>query len=340
MPYTVTGIKLAGLAAAVPRQVYSVNEYPFFTDREKEDFIKHVGVEQKRFSNGQYTSADLCFFAAKELLGKLDWSPDSVGALVLVTQTPDYLLPASSVIIQKKLGLNRNIPCFDVNLGCSGWVYGLSVVASLMKTLQIKNALLLTGETSIIAKFEDKATFPLMGDAGCATALEISNTAEPLYFDLNSDGAGSSAIIAPHSGAKHYSESLEKGHYKHSVTLNSEEVLKFCLQTMAPSITAFLNYAHAQPNEIDYFVLHQANKIINESVRKKLGLPTAKVPYSLKYFGNTSSASIPLTMVTQLQSVLVQKKLKLLCSGFGVGFSWANLMVYTESVVCPTLIEV
>src|SRR5688572_18765722 len=165
------GIDLCGLAACVPKNKFTTSEYEHLTEQEKKDFIKHVGVEHKRYSTGKHTAADLCFHAAQKLIADLKWEPSEIGLLILVTQTPDYTMPASSILLQNRLGLKKNTLAFDINLGCSGWVYGLSIAAGLMRALNIEKSLLLTGETSVITDYKDKSTFPLMGDAGTATAL-------------------------------------------------------------------------------------------------------------------------------------------------------------------------
>ncbi|MES2619863.1 MAG: ketoacyl-ACP synthase III [Bacteroidota bacterium] len=305
---------------------------------EKKDFIKHVGVEYKRYSNGKFTTADLCFAAAQKLIEELNWSPSEIGLVILVTQTPDYTLPASSILLQNRLGLNKNIIAFDINLGCSGWVYGLSVAAGLMKSLKIDKGLLLTGETSVIAEYKNKTTFPLMGDAGTATALLNSDNSK-MSFDLNTNGAGYDAIIAHNSGARFFSASNAGNIYNHYVSLDSQRVLEFCLFEVVPSVKSLMDSNAIALTDIDYFIFHQANKIINENLRKKLGVPSEKFPYSLREFSNTSSASIPLTIVTQLANEIKSKKLTMLCSGFGVGLSWGSVILKTEKVVCPELIE-
>lgn len=332
------GIDLRGLAACVPKNKFAITEYEHFNEQEKKDFIKHVGVEYKRYSKGEHTTADLCFSAAQKLIAELKWETNEIGLLILVTQTPDYTLPASSILLQNRLGLNKNTIAFDINLGCSGWVYGLSVAAGLMQALKIEKGLLLTGETSVIAEYNNRATFPLMGDAGTATALVNSENCK-MHFELNTNGAGHDAIIAHNSGARFFSDSTEGDTYNHYVSLDSQKVLEFCLREVVPSVKGLMESTEMGVHDIDYFIFHQANKIINESLRKKLGIPSEKFPYSLKEFANTSSASIPLTIVTQVADEIRNKKLTMLCSGFGVGLSWGSVILRTENVVCPELIE-
>lgn len=337
--HNIKGVNVCGMSACVPQEKFPVSQYEYFSEQEKNDFIKHVGVESKRFSKGKHTAADLCFESAKKLLAELQWNASEVELLILVTQTPDYTLPASSVILQDRLGFSKKTITFDINLGCSGWVYGLSVAAGLMSSMKLCKAILLTGETSIISDYKDKSTFPLMGDAGTSTALELKGS-ESMIFDLNTNGSGYKAIIAPNSGTRYIKDSTQDDVYNHFVLLNSQQVLEFCLREVVPTVQSLMDNNSLTVNNIDYFVFHQANRIINESLRKKLGVPSEKFPYSLKEFANTSSASVPLTIVSQIADEIRSKKLSLLCSGFGVGLSWGSVLLKTENVICPELVEI
>lgn len=334
-------IAIAGMSACVPSKTSFTADYPFFSETEKRDFVKHVGVQSKRYSEGKLTTADLCYEAAEKIISELNWKKEEIGLVILVTQTADYLMPATSILLQNKLGLSKATAAFDINLGCSGWVYGLSVVGSLMQSLKISKALLLAGETSVLAEFSDKTSFPLLGDAGTATALTYAEANNEMCFNLMSDGSGFDAIIAPESGARYLSlREISNRQMNYTANLNGQKVLEFCLREIIPSINSLLNFSHTKTEAIDYFVFHQANRIINEGLRKRLGVSSEKFPYSIQKFGNTSSASIPLTMVTQLKNELTAQPLSLLCSGFGVGLSWGSVLIKTDKIVCADLIEI
>lgn len=338
---TLQQVSLAGISACVPSGIMTTMEYEHFSVQDAKDFAKHVGIYAKRHSFNKLTTSDLCLSAAEKLLAELRWQKDEIGLLLLVTQTPDYLLPATANILQHKLQLSKDTLAFDINLGCSGWVYGLSVAGSMMRALGIDKALLLTGETSVLADPEDKAVFPLMGDAGTATALTRSENAPDCFFLFQTEGSGFDAIIAPESGSRYLAiKNQQSGKVTYRARLDSGKVTEFCLKKVAPSIRALLETIDIRTEKVDYFIFHQANKIINENIRKKLNIPMGKLPYSITQFGNTSSASIPLTMVTQLNNDLCEKKLQLLCSGFGTGLSIGNVLLQTERLICPDLIEI
>lgn len=334
-----SNVRIVGIGAAVPQKKLLSSKVPFNSSTAKNQFIRQIGVTEKRFSQNRLTTGDLCFSAAKEMLCELEWDPSSIGIVVLVTQSSDLLMPATAILLQEKLGLPTSCLAFDINLGCSGWVYGLSVVSSLMETLKINRGLLLAGETAVLASENDASYFPLMGDAGTATALELATDTEPMTFQFYSDGSRFETIHAPNSGSRHFANGGTENTMKYQAKMDADEVLRFCLRDVVPNIHYFLKQTRVEIQQINYFVFHQANKLITEAMRKKLNIPEEKFPYSIGQFGNTSSASIPLTIVTQLRDQMVYKQ-TLLCAGFGVGLSMAHVLLHVENVLCLPLIEV
>lgn len=347
---SIDGIKLSGIAASVPKNIESNRDYPFSSEKEKELFIKTVGIENRRVAPVGLTASDLCKIAAEELIDKLSINKNEIKVLVFISQTPDYLIPPTSTILQDKLNLPKDCIALDINLGCSGYVYGLFVVSSLMRTMRAQKGLLLVGDvsTSCLSN-EDKSTAPIFSDAGSATLLEASGDEDKIYFNLQNDGSGFEAISIPDGGMRNPFKDLslevkdiEKGIRRNATHLIMQgmEVFNFSLREVAPNIKALLKEVEMGSEGIDYYILHQANKLMNESIRKKLGIETEKLPLSLKNFGNTSSASIPITMVTELGDKLRNENLKLVLSGFGVGLSWGSVVVETNKITCLPLIEV
>lgn len=347
---SIDGIRLSGLAASVPKDIQSNRDYPFSTDRERELFIKTVGIEQRRVAPIGLTASDLCYEAADKLFTELGIDRKEIKVLVFVSQTPDYLIPPTSTILQDRLGLPNDCMSIDINLGCSGYVYGLFVASSLMKSLGASKALLLVGDVSTSClSSEDKSTAPIFSDGGSATILEKGGEAEVMHFNLQNDGSGFRAISIPDGGMKSPFSSaslemrqLDKGIKRNATHLIMEglEVFNFSQREVVPNIKALLEGISQQARAFDYFVFHQANRLLNEAIRKKLGLEPNQVPYSLKEFGNTSSASIPVTMVTQIREALEQKKLNLVLSGFGVGLSWGSVSLKTDKITCLPLLEI
>lgn len=347
---SIDGIKLSGLAASVPKDIQSNRDYPFSTEREKELFIKTVGIEERRVAPVGLTASDLCFEAAEQLIDKLGCPREEIKVLVFVSQTPDYLIPPTSTILQDRLGLQKDCIALDINLGCSGYVYGLFMVASFMKSLSAKKGLLLVGDVSTSClSSEDKSTAPIFSDAGSATLLEKTDSSEIMHFNLKNDGSGYEAISIPDGGMRNpfteaslKVEDLEKGIKRNATHLimRGLEVFNFSQREVVPNVNELIEALSQNTEAYDYFVFHQANRLLNEAIRKKLGLSPEQVPYSLKHFGNTSSASIPITLVTEIREALEQKNLNLVLSGFGVGLSWGSVNLKTEKLTCLPLLEI
>ncbi|MBS1647501.1 MAG: ketoacyl-ACP synthase III [Bacteroidetes bacterium] len=343
-------VSIKGIAACVPKEKIRTADYPYFSEAEKDLFIKNVGIKERRVAPSNIATSDMCFFAAEKLIQKLQWNKDEISCLVFVSQSPDYFLPATSILLQHRLALNKNTMAFDVNLGCSGYIYGLQLLSTLVATGQIKKALLLVGDKSTLSThIEDKSTYPLFGDAGSATAIEFDEKAHPIYFNLQSDGSGEDAIKILDGGARNSVrpdtfniQEIEPGikRSRRHLQLQGVDVFNFALREVAPNINQLLPFSHVEKEKIDFFVFHQANKLMNESVRKKLKIELEKTPYSIDEFGNTSSASIPLTMITRLKNQLENKKNTMLLSGFGVGYSWASCILTVNNPICCDLIEI
>ena len=348
--FPVPGIRISGIASAVPRTEYHNRNYEHITEKERELFIKTVGVERRRVAPRGMTTSDLCESAAKKLIDELRWSPGEIEILIFISQSRDYIIPATAGILQDKLGLPKSCMAYDISLGCSGYVYGLSVMGSQMVTAGIKKGLLMVGDVSTQTTGErDKSTFPLFGDGGTVTALELDPSAPSMMFNLQTDGKGYKAIIIPDGGIRNlvtpesfveekFAEGVERDRLK--IALDGMEVFQFSLREVPPNIRALMEKTGKSLEEVDYFVLHQANKLMNESIRKKLGIPAEKCPYSIGDYGNTSSASIPLTINHALREPLENGRVSMVLSGFGVGLSWGSVYVETDLIACPEIIEI
>ena len=266
-----------------------------------------------------------------------------------MTQTPDYHLPTTSPLLQKRLGLSENCLALDISLGCSGYVYGLSVISSLLSHGNIKKGLLLSGDTILkTCSKNDKTTYPLFGDAGSATALEFQETGK-LLFNLKTDGNGSNVIKIESGGFRNpvnpdsFKEiKIDEGISRNKLQLILEgmDVFTFGISKAPANIKELAEHFKLNLENIDYFIFHQANKFMNEKIRKKLNIPAGKVPYSIERFGNTSCATIPLTMVTEMRDKLQNNALSHIACGFGVGLSWGSVYFETDKIVVPDLVEI
>ena len=346
--FKIENVQVSGLAVGVTKQVEENRLFPLFDDEAYKNFVTTTGVERKRKADPAVCTSDLCLAAAEKLILDLNWNKDDISFLIFVSQSADYILPATSPIIQDRLGLSKDCYTLDISLGCSGWVYGMSVIASLISAFKKGKGLLLAGDASSLCAFTDQSTYPLFGAGGTVTALEYAENVAPLLFGMNSDGSGYKAIIINDGGGRNpvtpsSFEPVVRGEGVVSnnlqLVLDGMDVFAFGIKRAPESVNKLIEEFNLDKEQIDYFFFHQANLFMNEQIRKKLKLPAEKVPYSLKDFGNTSSASIPLTMITQLKSELETKRLSHIACGFGVGLSWGSVYFNTDKIVVSPLVE-
>ena len=344
--FSVENVRFAGVVSAVPTNVINNIENKLFSDRdEAEKFISITGIASKRHVDPEVCTSDLCIKAAEKLLEQLNWDKEEIQVLVMVTQTPDYVVPNTAIIVQDRLGLSKDTICFDVPLGCSGYVYGLSVLSQFLQSGQLTKGLLLVGDTlSRQCSKLDKSTYPLFGDAGSATALEFSK-GKVMDFNLWSDGSGYKDIIVPDGGYRNpFSEkSLEMkltddGSQRSGINtyMNGTNVFSFGIGTVTQELKKFIEKFSIKKETIKYFYFHQANRFMNDMIRKKMKISLEQVPYSLDKFGNTSSATIPVTITSQNEKF---KNTEVIMCGFGVGLSIGIVRLYLEENIINELIE-
>jgi 3-oxoacyl-[acyl-carrier-protein] synthase-3 len=259
-------------------------------------------------------------------------------------------MPATSFLLQDRLGLKNSCIAFDVNIGCSGFIYGLSVIYGLMQNAGINKAMLLDGETrSKVYSPKDRNTAFIFGDAGTATLIERKAEFGDSFFSLNSDGSRAHLIKINAGGYRNPSsiETLKEKVVDEYGNIRSDEhgymlggdVFNFVVREVPVDFKNTLNFARIEKEEIDFFVFHQANKFINDFLAKKLKIPFEKIPSTISKFGNTSSVSIPLTMISELKEELNTPK-TILLSAFGVGLSWATAIIHTHECIVSSIVEV
>lgn len=341
-------IKVAGISAGVPKKkIDNLHfERQISADYDNAQFVEVTGVRERRYDDN-LTTSDLCFKAAKQLLSDLEWRADEIDAIIMVSQRLDYILPATACIIQDRLGCSKECYAEDIQLGCSGWVYGMSNIAALMQNGDIKKALLCCGDARD-HYLDERLYDPLFGYAGTVTALQYSEGSKGLRCHFGTDGSGFDAIIVPEGGARNpftietlkiVKETDGKEHHGLTCLMKGMDVFSFGISTAPKSIKRLSEKFGFDYQAADYFVFHQANKKMNAMINKKLKLHEDKVPMCMDEFGNTSSSSIPLTIVTRLIGNLDNPK-QLICCGFGVGLSWGTIEFTTEDIVISKLVEV
>ncbi len=329
-------IRIAGLCTAVPRSNHAVIDSQYETESVRKRFIALTGIENRRLCSPNQYASDLAYAAADRLLSELEWDRNDIDVLVFVTQTPDLNLPATACILQDRLGLGQECSAFDVNQGCAGYPYGLHIASSQLRNSGPLRAILLVGDASGKPNLPSRAaqTAPLFGDAVTATALEWSEDAAPMYFVFGTDGSGWDVIMSQRPGGRppltkdtFAFEETEDGEIKvrTNSVMKGEDVFNFATAKVPGEIERLLAYSGKEKDSVDYFVFHQANKMINNFISKRLKINSDRAPTSLAEFGNTSSASIPVTMQSCFSDDLADKPLNLVLCGFGVGLSWASV---------------
>lgn len=344
---TLSNVAIRGLVSVVPENTVDNLAVPATNLPGRERLVRNIGIRYRRVCPKGMIFSDLAERAARELLAGIGWS--TVDILILITQSPEYPIPSTAIILQDRLGLPKTVLAFDINLGCSGYPYGLFVAASMLTGGGLKRALVIVGDQSASIDSPDDGREVLFSDAASATALEFDASAPPLFFHGASDGSGHKAIYVPHGGKRRPSsaESLEAVLQADGVTrkacdvwLDGPAILNFSTHEAPASVNATLESSNQPIDAIDAFYFHQANRMINETIRKKLRLPPEKTPTTLEQFGNTSSASIPVTMtVASAHTLRAGRQRSLLC-GFGVGLSWATMIMESDRIFAPDIIEI
>lgn len=348
---SIPNVAIKGISACVPPKVEENRDIPFYTPEEADKVIETTGVERRHVVSEGITAADLCQKAFEKLLADLGWEPESVDAICYVTQTPDYLNQPTGFVIHDRLNLSANCLVLDLFHGCPGWVVGLSSIASLLSHGTIKRAILLDGDNVSIGIYAlDHESKPLFGDCGTATALEYDENAHPIYFNIGTNSKDGVALIKNVGGSRmRWTEEslaidlkLQRGELSPedvvTDTMDGMSVFSFGISAPPKSVKSLCEEYEISLDNVDKLVLHQANLFMLRKISKKLKLEMDKVPVSLKNYGNTTSASIPLTIVSECSNDYSSSKMKSIVCGFGTGLAWASAYFETDHLVIPEVI--
>ena len=335
----IEGIELNGISCVLPtNQVFSVDRYANFGKEAVDKIIEKTGVESVFHTYKDQTASDLAFVAAERLIEEKNVQKDKIGALIFVSQTPDYRMPATSFVLQHRLGLSESCICFDINLGCSGYVNGLFAISSLMKSSNIDQALLLVAETpSKRISPLDRSLSMIFGDCGTATLLEKKIDAEIMRFKFKSMGGKFDKIIVPAGAYRNINASHERIASENGIIrsgydtyMDGQDVFSFSILDVPPFIKGFLNETGTNQADYDKIILHQANQFILKQIAKKLKANILKVPISMLKYGNTSSTSIPLALAFSKENENDFGVKRTLLAGFGIGLSIAVADVHID----------
>lgn len=346
-------VRIRGVVTCVPSTEKSIDdEVDLFGGNLKqiERLKRTIGLDRRRVVEPGVTAADLCERAAKRLLERCRMGAGELDAIVCVTQTPDYLQPCNAAVLHGRLGCRSGCAALDVNLGCSGYVYGLWLAHMMVCSGGCEHVLLLAGDAvSRLVNPRDRSVAPVFGDGGSATLVTGGGGAKS-YFSLNTDGAGYDKLIVPAGGARlplsaetGVPAEDEAGNFRsqENLFMDGAEIFNFSIQVEPKAVRELVEYAGVGFDEIDYFVFHQANRYILNNIAKRLKLNPAKVPTgTVERFGNQSSASIPCALCGELARTLCGGGVsRLLLSGFGVGLSWASVLLDAREWEACEIIE-
>lgn len=346
--WRIRNVRMAGVAACVPERTVATEDLGILTPEEAETFNKTVGIRHRHLAEDSVCASDMCQKAAEKLLEELGWERDTIDVLIFESVTGDYKTPPTSCLLQDRLGLPDTTFCLDMPMGCCGCLYAITVGGNMLTTGNVRRALLLIGDTALrMGSMKDKSRVPLFGDAGTAVALEYDTDAPEIVVDFHTFGQGYEALMTPHGGFRHPAtpESFIEEDFGNGIVrapihtlINGMNVFSFAISKPPRSIEEFMAAENIDRNtDIDYYLIHQANKMIVDRVVKKLKLPLEKVPYNIEEFGNLGGASIPSLMVTRLREQLSAAPTTLLMSSFGLGLSWATMSATLGPMVIPEL---
>jgi len=305
-----------------------------FPEWDAEKIEKKVGIRERHLVNENETALDLAFEASKKVLKNYD--KNKIDFLLLCTQSTEYYLPSGACILQDKLGLRTNIGAFDYNLGCSGFIYGLAISKSFIKSGIANNVLLITASTyTKHIHPKDKSNKTMFGDGATATIIESSDQESILEFSLGTDGRGYKNLIILNGGLKNRydvnAKEIDDGsgsiRTANNLFMNGPEIFNFTIEAVPIVINQCLAKNHTTLEEIDYVIFHQANKFIIEYLRKKIKIPKDKFYNYLLHTGNTVSATIPIALKDCVDNRIVKTGDRVLLVGYGVGYSWGATII-------------
>ena len=346
---TIRNVKIVGMSACAPKKVEDNRSLSIFQDEtEAEKVIASTGIVRRHVVEQGTTASDLAVVAAEKIISDLGWAKDSIDLLAYVCQSRDYVAPQTACILQDRLGLSQGCCAIDLPFGCSGFVHGMSVVCSMLSHGGLKRGLLINAETNSINRSQnDRTVKPLFGDAATVTALEFDENAKPMNFVFGVDGSGYQSIWTQYGGMRYPTtvECLEEKEVEPGVwrkgtdmVVNGMDVFAFAIKRPPRSIKELIEVFSIDVEKIDYLLLHQANKFIDEKIRKSLKIPEEKVPYCLQEYGNVTSASIPLTLVSQCKDALSNKSNHCLACGFGIGLEWGSMEFEIDKIIVTDII--
>lgn len=333
--------KISGVLTIIPKNVRTFDEEMdnYKADKARTKRLKMVmGYEQHRMFADNVCVSDLAVFGMEQLFKKGLIKKDEIDALVLVTQSPDYFMPATSNVIHGRLGLSDNVFCMDINQGCSGFLVGLIQAYSLLDQPTVKKVVLINADVlSRKVSTEDRNSYPLIGDAASITIVESTTEAGLVQGEIHMDGSRSEMLIIPAGGFRTPSNSEtavmhedEEGNRRSldNLVMGGREVFYFVQTEIPPLIESLMNRINVKKEEIDWWLFHQPNKFMVDKLAEALDVPYEKMPSNIvTYFGNASGVTVPTNICYNIGDKLLSNEYKVCLAGFGVGLTWGAMVL-------------
>ena len=327
---------IKALSYYLPEKIQTNEELTqMFPEWDVEKVYNKVGVKERHIAGPDETAGDLAEKAARKLFSEYDISPSEIGFILLCTQSPDYHLPSTACLLQHRLGIPTSAGAYDYDLGCSGCIYGLATAKGLLAAGLAKNVLLLTAET--YTKYlhpSDKSNRTIFGDGAAACLISTEGFAEIGDFVFGTDGSGAENLIVKSFGARQpHATGLEStdddGHIRRDdyLYMNGSAIFNFTLESVPVMMKQLLEKSHLEKTDIDYFLFHQANKYMLNTIRKICGIEKDKFYIDIEHTGNTVSPTILIGMKECLKNGIIQPGMKVMTCGFGVGLSYAATLL-------------
>jgi 3-oxoacyl-[acyl-carrier-protein] synthase-3 len=342
-------VTIKGISCCLPdNKVLNTDYYEKFGKDLVDKVIRVTGINTRYVAIKEQCASDLAYTAAERLIKKLNWDKDTIKGLIFLTQSPDYRKPSTACILQYRLRLSEYCAAFDVNLGCSAFIYGIFIGSSMMLNNDINRMLVLIGDDgSLYYSPKDHSSILLFGSAGSAIALEYDpEVNNSIKYSLKTDGSRFKSIYTP-AGAFRNAYTAKKELYLHDDGImrsdyhnfmNGLDVFQFSITKVPKTIKKFLKHYKLENDMFDYLLLHQPNKLMVKKMAKKIGFPLEKIPINLDKYGNCIGSSIPLLIVDKIKTKVENGSLRLLTSGFGVGLSWGVMDLTLEHITIPDII--
>lgn len=345
------GVRISGVAGAVPSaRVDNLRDHSFVPEDDRRKIVELTKVAGYRKAPPHLCASDLCQAAAETLLAGMGRKPGDVDAIVFATMTPDYRVPSTACLLQDRLKCSSSVVAYDVNMGCSGFVVGLYNACALIRGGGLKRVLLLTGDTQTkLCYEEDKNVVFILGDGGTATLVEADAQAGDITIELMTDGSRFKNLYVPAGGFRQPSSDATRAVQQRSdggmraedhLFMNGMEIFKFSVTDVVKMLAGFMEVEKLPAEAVGRLFLHQANYFMNDKIARKLKFTADQVPYTIPFYGNTGSASIPLTMAHHFSTTPPNGNKRALMCGFGVGLSWGVASAALDGMHASPIVEV